>query len=211
MKIWMLLSLLAFGMLVLSGIINRATAKTETQKYRTLYREGDFEIRFYPEAVLASVTMNGSYDNSRNNGFRILAGYIFGGNKKQQKIAMTSPVRMSSNEGISTMSFVLPSAMELEKLPEPENNRIVLHRSQPVYVAVVEYGGYTSDREIEQKKDKLLALIHSLGLKHNSRFEYLGYNPPYQLVNRKNEVMVELVNFEPEDFNLLKADRPAGF
>jgi hypothetical protein len=39
-----------------------------------------------------------------------------------------------------------------------------------------------------------------LNLEHKENFEYLGYNPPYQMINRKNEVLVELNNFNPEEF-----------
>ena len=107
MKEIFFMSLITIGLVLITGMITRTKAKTEPQKFETIYKDGNFEIRFYPEAVLASVTMNASYDDSRNSGFRILAGYIFGGNSENQKIAMTSPVRMSSTEQKSTMSFVL--------------------------------------------------------------------------------------------------------
>lgn len=178
-----------------------ADAKTETQKYETVYKKGNFEIRYYPEAILASVKMDGTYDNSRNSGFRILAGYIFGGNQENEKIAMTSPVRMSSNETTNTMSFVLPSKMEFDKLPTPISEKIVLHQSKPVYAAVVQYGGYTNNREIEKMKVELIEELQTLNLDFNNNFEYLGYNAPYDMINRRNEVLVELPNFNPETFS----------
>ena len=96
---------------LITGIYTMTKAKKETQKYEVLYTKENFEIRFYPEAILATVEMNGTYDNSRNSGFQVLAGYIFGGNEENSQIAMTSPVRMSGNEKLNTMSFVLPSKM----------------------------------------------------------------------------------------------------
>jgi hypothetical protein len=33
------------------------------------------------------------------------------------------------------------------------------------------------------------------GIQHTGEFTYLGYNPPYQAVNRRNEVIVTLVNY----------------
>jgi hypothetical protein len=198
MKTILVISLLTIGLILITRMITKA--KTETQKFETIYRDGNFEIRFYPEAILASVTMNGSYDDSRNSGFRILAGYIFGGNEENQKIAMTSPVRMSSADEISTMSFVLPSKMEFEHLPTPVSERIVLHQSEPVYAAVIQYGGYSNNKEIEKKKAELIEALNKLNLEHKENFEYLGYNPPYQMINRKNEVLVELNNFNPEEF-----------
>jgi hypothetical protein len=200
MKTQLLTSLLIIGLIVITGMITKTKAKTETQKFETLYKEGPFEIRFYPQAIMASVAMEGSYDQSRNSGFRILAGYIFGGNSEKQKIAMTSPVRMSRAEDKNTMSFVLPSKIEFEQLPRPLNQNIILHQSKPVYAAVIQYGGYTSSREIDRKKAELTAILRKLNLEHKPNFEYLGYNPPFQMINRKNEVLVELANFNPERF-----------
>lgn len=193
--------------IVLTGIYAMTTAKTETQKYKVLHAKDNFEIRFYPEAILATVKMNGSYDNSRNSGFGILAGYIFGGNTESTKIAMTSPVRMSTGDNSNQMSFVLPSEMEFEKLPTPNDSKIVLHKSIPMYTASIRFGGYASDSEISEYKKKLNEVLTQLKIKHTGNFEYLGYNPPYQMVNRRNEVLVELVEFNPTAFEKEMAEK----
>lgn len=186
--------------IVLTGIYAMTNAKTETQKYEVLYVKDNFEIRFYPEAILATVQMNGSYDNSRNSGFGVLAGYIFGGNNESAKIAMTSPVRMSTGNNSNSMSFVMPSEMEFEKLPNPNNPNIVLHKSTPMYTASVRFGGYANDAEILKYKKKLNEVITQLNVKHTGNFEFLGYNSPYQPFNRRNEIQVQLVDFKPDLF-----------
>lgn len=201
MKFLYLIAILSLVFIILSGMLKIADAKTETQKYETVYKNGNFEIRYYPEAILASVNMEGNYDNSRNSGFRVLAGYIFGANQENEKIAMTSPVRMSSNETNNTMSFVLPSKMEFDKLPTPISEKIVLHQSKPVYAAVLQYRGYTNNGEIEKMKAELIDALQTLNLDFNNNFEYLGYNAPFDMINRRNEVLVELPNFNPETFN----------
>jgi hypothetical protein len=174
----------------------QSDSKTEIQKYQTIKSEKDFEVRFYPPALLASVDMSGSYDDSRNSSFGTLAGYIFGGNEENMQISMTAPVRMSESDG--TMSFVMPSKFSTEKLPEPKNKRVKLHTSEPQYVAVVRFSGWANDRKIAEMKEKLREWLKSEGLNHTSKFEYLGYNPPYQLTNRRNEVLVPLVGFSSE-------------
>jgi hypothetical protein len=136
----------------------------------------------------------------RNSGFRILAGYIFGGNEENKKIAMTSPVRMSASPSENTMSFVLPSKMDFDNLPTPVSQQIILHQSKPVYVAALRYGGYTNSREIEEKKAELTRELNTLHIEHTNNFEYLGYNAPYDMINRRNEVVVELSNFNPDAF-----------
>ena len=173
-------------------------AKTETQKYEVLYTKDNFEIRFYPEAILATVEMNGSYDNSRNSGFQVLAGYIFGDNEENSQIAMTSPVRMSGNEKTNTMSFVLPSEMEFDKLPEPKDKRVLLHKSKSMYTASVQFGGYASEADIAKHREKLGEILKQLNIQHTSQFEFLGYNSPFDMINRRNEVQVEIIDFKPE-------------
>jgi hypothetical protein len=173
----------------------QSDSKTEIQKYQTIKSERDFEVRFYPPAILASVDMAGTYDDSRNSSFGTLAGYIFGGNEENMQISMTAPVRMSDADG--TMSFVMPSKFTMETLPDPKSKRVKLHTSDPEYVAVVSFSGWANDRKISEMKEKLVEWLKSEGLNHNNKFEYLGYNPPYQLTNRRNEVLVPLVDFTP--------------
>lgn len=193
--------------IAITGMLKMAKAKTEIQKYETLYKNDNFEIRYYPQAILASVDLDGNYDNTRNSGFSILAGYIFGGNKEKSKIAMTSPVRMSSNEKSNRMSFVLPSEMEFGNLPEPNDSRIILHKSDSVYAAVIRYGGYTNSREINQKKKELSAMLEKMGISFENDFEYLGYNAPFDMLNRRNEVLVELKDFNPNALQQIIAEQ----
>lgn len=182
----------------MTGIYTMTKAKTETQKYKVIYTRENFEIRFYPEAILASVEMDGSFDNSRNSGFRVLAGYIFGGNNENSQIAMTSPVRMSGDEKLNRMSFVLPTELEYEKLPVPDDQRVILHKSNSMYTASVRFGGYANEAEIAKYKEELTGILDLLKLKHSGQYEYLGYNAPFDMINRRNEVQVELVDFKPD-------------
>ena len=198
MKTWLILTTLVTIIILLAGFYMMAIAKTETQKYEVLYSKDNFEIRYYPVAILATVNIKGSYDESRNSGFNVLAGYIFCGNKESTKIAMTSPVRMSTGENSNTMSFVLPSEMEFEKLPQPNDKRIFLHQSKSVYTACLRFGGYASDAEILKYTDQLKEVLRRMKIKNTGKFEFLGYNPPFQPINRRNEIQVELTEFDLE-------------
>lgn len=198
MKTWIVLTILITVIILIAGIYTMTIAKTETQKYEVLYSKNNFEIRIYPEAILASVQMKGSFDDTRNSGFGVLAGYIFGGNTESTKIAMTSPVRMSTESNLNTMSFVMPSEMEFEKLPHPNDTNIVLHQSKTMYTASLRFGGYASDAEILKYKKQLNEKLGQMKIKHTGNFEFLGYNPPFQPVNRRNEVQVELTRFNSD-------------
>lgn len=207
MKTILIISFFTLGILLFTAILKQTRAETEKQKYKMLYKTGTFEIRWYPEAILATTALKSDYDSSRNSGFSVLATYIFGGNKENQKIAMTAPVRMSANTESNSMSFVLPSDMEYQSVPEPLNDEIVLHKSEAVYAAVIRFGGYTNSREIERKKSDLKTELDKLGLEHKGNFEFLGYNAPFDFYNRRNEVWVALRDFDPDTFRKAIAEK----
>ena len=193
MKVFVIVVIVLAVILLTSQIaIIIATSRTEHQKYATLEKDGRFEIRHYPRSMMASVKRTGSYGSVSGEGFRILAGYIFGGNEKQKKISMTSPVRMSQEEDQFTMSFVMPSGMDNDSLPVPDNPAIRIWESKGGRTASISFGGFANDRIIAEKKKELAAMLLSKGLGHKEDFEFLGYNPPYQLLMRRNEILVAL-------------------
>lgn len=176
--------------------------KTEEQSYRVVWKSDKLEARHYPEAVLATVSGPAeTYRGSSNQHFRVLAGYIFGGNEKGQSIPMTSPVHMTFKEGQSTMSFVMPSSMELKNLPNPNDGNISFSESEEKYVVAIRFGGWADDERIATNSNQLLNLLNDLGVKPISEPWYMGYNPPFQVVNRRNEVAVEV---NKEDIEVLK-------
>ncbi|MBE0677109.1 MAG: heme-binding protein [Bacteroidales bacterium] len=170
-----------------------ASAKTEEQKYTVVSSNKDFEIRFYPSATLATVYMNAnSYREVSGPGFRVLAGYIFGGNEADKQISMTSPVHMNISDDRSAMSFVMPSAYSIENLPRPNNTSVIIEKTREEYVAVIKFSGYASDDAIKKQSARLGKLLAENGIEFYGNFRYLGYNPPYQFINRRNEVIVSV-------------------
>ena len=116
---------------VAQAYISEDLAKTEEQPYEVIWSEGELEARFYPKAVMATVKdSNASYRGSSNQKFRVLAGYIFGGNKENQSIPMTSPVHMTFGDSGSQMSFVMPNNRSLEILPKPNDSSVTISESQ---------------------------------------------------------------------------------
>jgi len=170
-----------------------AFGKTEQQTYRVVQREKEFEIRFYPPSVMATVRMEvNSYSEMSGRGFRKLAGYIFGGNESETSIAMTAPVHMDFTGKGSSMSFVMPSSWELDKLPTPKDSGVVLENSKEEYVAAIRFGGYASDSVIQKQSARLQKLLEEKGIAWYGNFRFLGYNPPFQPVFRRNEIIVSV-------------------
>ena len=190
-----LLILSAVGLLLIISLpsIYSIMAKTPQQPYKELGKKDELEFRYYPQTVMASVTNSDTtYKGSANKNFRVLAGYIFGGNQSSNKIAMTAPVHMQMENGKSTMSFVMPEGYSLNNLPKPSSGAIELHTSPEEYVAVIRFGGWASDEKIEREKKELNDQLLKLGIKHNNNFRFLGYNAPWDFLFRRNEIVVGL-------------------
>ena len=184
--------LVLFVILILfQSFMAYSTTNIEKQKYTLIRKEKEFEIRYYPPATMATIRSTArSYRELSGSGFRSIAGYIFGNNETSQKIAMTSPVHMDIQENESSMSFVMPAEYGPSTLPRPNDARVVIHESPAEYVAAISFGGYAGDDSIKRYTDKLRSALEEKGIKPTGHFRYLGYNPPYQVVGRKNEIIV---------------------
>ncbi len=170
-----------------------AVAKTEEQKYRVIKSEKEFEIRFYPSTTLATVYSDAdSYKELSGSGFRKLAGYIFGGNESDTKISMTSPVHMDINSTKSSMSFVMPSSYNKENLPKPEDSNVIIETTRDEYMAAIRFGGYASDDDIRIYTEKLRKLLNENKISYYGNFRYLGYDSPFRITGRRNEIIVSV-------------------
>ena len=168
------------------------TSRVESPNYEVVKSFENFEIRNYDAMILAETQMNSNvYEETSSMGFKTIANYIFGGNKDNQKIAMTSPVIMEMGES-PKMSFVMPKEHSLENLPEPNSERVELVQIQPKTYAVLEFTGFANDKKVQTHSKRLLKFLKLERLTPVGNMKYLGYNPPWQVLGRKNEVAVEV-------------------
>ena len=194
MKTFIVLTTIAIVIVVLfQSFTIMSSNKTEEQKYTVILNDKDFEIRFYPSATIATINSNAkTYKELSGPGFRKLAGYIFGGNETNTSISMTSPVHMNINDSISSMSFVMPSSYNQESLPKPNDPNVLIQKTPDEYVAVLRFGGFASDKDLIDYSEKLHDILKEKGITSYGHARFLGYNPPFQLVNRRNEVIVSV-------------------
>ena len=165
----------------------------ETYPYKVTKTFDSFEIRDYESTLFTYVKLSTkNYKESSRKGFSILAGYIFGDNDRNEKIAMTSPVAMTLDDPI-TMLFMVPKKFKKEKLPLPNQPQIVFKKEPAKTVAAISFNGWADDDKIEQYKKNLKFALEKEGIPYTNRFYFLGYNAPYEVFNRKNEVIVELL------------------
>ena len=198
MKILFVLS----GTLTLVFIIIHLFAKKsqqgiETYPYTVLKTYDGFEIRQYESRLFTSVKLTSNdYSKVSSKGFSILAGYIFGGNETNEKIAMTSPVAMSLDDSM-TMMFMVPKDSE-NKLPKPNDNQIQFKEEPAKKVAAITFGGWANQEKIDQYKTQLIEALKAQNIAFTDQFYFLGYNAPYETSNRRNEVIVVLENLPME-------------
>jgi len=197
MKAFLIITI-AVALVVIAAQVKtaRSAERIEQYSFKVIKTYGDFEIRHYDRAIFARTRVDAtSYRNGSSAAFRTLASYIFGGNERNESIAMTSPVAMRQDQGLE-MEFMMPSKYSLETLPAPSRQNIEFYEKPDVVMAAVSFSGWASDAKISQMTQVLTSLLEKEGIEHTGNFIYLGYNPPYQVINRRNEIVVELTGYQ---------------
>lgn len=190
--IWIILGVILVAFLLIQLYMMRTQKNIETYPFVVDQTFDSFEIRMYEASLFTSVKLpTNAYGEASSQGFSILAGYIFGGNETHEKIAMTSPVAMSLEDS-TTMMFMVPQKYTQESLPKPNQSQVSFREEPAKTVAAITFGGWANDEKIAKHKTALTAALDAAGISYTNRFYYLGYNPPYEVFNRKNEVIVEL-------------------
>lgn len=175
--------------------------RIEEYPYEVINAYQSFEIRRYEEALFSSIRLNStSYKQGSSKGFSILANYIFGGNDRKQRIAMTSPVTMTLEDNMRVM-FMIPNSLERDDMPLPNDRLIDFILEPKKTLAVVTFGGWASDKKIAKYKSRLTETLSNEGIQHENKFFVFGYNPPYEIFNRRNEVAVEILYDSVESEN----------
>ena len=186
-----------FGIILILFVISQlfflnSQRNIETYAFTIIDSYETIEIRQYEASLFTSVQMpSNNYRKTSSKGFSVLAGYIFGGNDKEEKIAMTSPVAMSLKDS-TTMLFLVPKKYTRDNLPVPNDSSIEFKDMPEKRVAAISFGGWASDSKIAAFKSKLITALNTKGIEYTDNFYFLGYNAPMEVFNRKNEVIVEL-------------------
>eukprot|EP01037_Dinobryon_pediforme_P010135 gene10135-10203_t len=195
------------------AVIGTWAMAVEEPKFTVSLRDGAFEVRDYPAVVVAEVTVSGDQKAAVRQGFGLLAGYIFGGNTRQQRIAMTAPVaqqpaaKAPAGETVAVTApvtqipsgnawvvrFTMPSQYTLATLPNPADKRVMLRQVAPARFAVVRFSGVATQSSLTAKAAELAAFAHKRGLQTVGPAALAQYDPPWTLwFMRRNEVLIQL-------------------
>ncbi|MES2678212.1 MAG: heme-binding protein [Pseudomonadota bacterium] len=216
MKIFPILILLTVLIQSCANMPKEGTYKGyETPAYKVEKQSENIEIRAYEKKLIAEVEVFGDRKEAANKGFRILAGYIFGSNIADQKVAMTSPVMQEAkSEKISITSpvaqiasknsadskeqkwqvqFTMPGKYSLETLPKPKNSAIKFKIEPAKKLVAIKFDGLWNDKTFAEQKAILEKFITQNNLKTKSQPIIAYYDDPFTFPwNRRNEIMFEI-------------------
>jgi hypothetical protein len=174
----------------------------ETVPYTVLERDGAFELREYPDVVVARTVAG-----SQREAFRRLFDYIDGANERDRDVAMTAPVATTTGVDVAMtapvatepteagveMSFFLPATYTLDGAPTPTDDRLELDVVEHRRVAAYRFSWFATESRVNRARRRLERALAGRGLDAADDHELHRYDdprtPPWQ---RRNEVLVEL-------------------
>lgn len=164
----------------------------ESASYTTVKTDGAFEIRDYPEIVVATTVMTNGRKN-QNSGFMSLFQYISGKNEAEQKIAMTTPVFAKTGGDRQEMSFVLPDEVAKNGAPKANNNNVTVTKREAGRFVVYRYSGRWTEANDKKAREKLAKWAKEQKLTLSSVMEKASYDPPFTPpFMRRNEVLARI-------------------
>ena len=184
------------------------THAVEEPDYEVVQQLGEVEVRQYASYVVAEVLIAGPADEAGNQAFPILAGYIFGKNQGERKLAMTAPVTQSAAPvkyemtapvtqtaapGGTFVQFVLPRGVTLATAPQPLDDRVRLREAPARKLAAIRYSGFWSQANYDEHLGKLQATLRTAGLAWSGEPVYARYNAPFTpWFMRRNEIWLSV-------------------
>lgn len=197
---------------LIAGLLLALTAMTshaiEEPPYTVVQQLEGFEIREYPPFTVAEVVVSGEASEAGNRAFPILAGYIFGKNKGERKLAMTapvtqaavpvkldmtSPVTQTAAPGGFLVQFVLPRGVTVATAPEPIDARVMLREVPASRVAVIRYSGFWSESNYNDHLAKLRAAMKAADIAWTGEPVLSRYNgPATPWFMRRNEIWLSV-------------------
>lgn len=195
-----------FGAVIIGAVSwGPIVSNVEQAKYEVVKSYSNIEIRDYAPMIIAEVEVSGERKEAINQGFRLVADYIFGNNKSNTKVAMTAPVVQEQSEKIAMTApvsqqsdgdnwkvhFVMPANYTMETLPKPNNPIVKLKEIEGKRFVAIRFAGIAGEESLKKNTEVLQKFITDNGLKSQSVPTYAFFNPPWTLpFLRRNEVMI---------------------
>jgi len=171
-----------------------ARSAYESAEYTVPESDGVFEIREYPDLMMA--TTNTQFESQGDDGsFMRLFRYISGENQAERKVAMTTPVFMlrDAEETPDQMGFVIPKAIVEQQIPKPVEGKVRIQERRGGRFAVIRFDGRLNSVSFARADERLRTWMSTKGLVGEENAESAGYDPPWTPGPlRRNEVLIRL-------------------
>lgn len=163
-----------------------------TPPYEVEFTDGPFEVRLYRPFTVAETLQEGARRPSLSRGFRALAGYIFGGNAGERKIAMAAPVEQEPGSLRGwRVRFMMPPGETPETLPPPRDEAVAFRFTAEERLAVVRFSGFATARRLAREELRLRTWAKRRRLPLALTARHLYYDDPMTLPwRRRTEVAV---------------------
>lgn len=183
---------LSIGSLIAAaiGLFGCATSRAgyESAPFTVVEKDGDVELRDYPELTVARTAGKG---NEADGAFMRLFRYIQGDNTGGAKIEMTTPVFMERGEKSTEMSFVLPKTVSDSGAPAPKAAQVTVSKRPAGRYAVLRFSGSRSQSNEQEALTRLREWMTGRTLKQLGAPTFAYFDPPWTpSPMRRNEVMV---------------------
>lgn len=164
---------------------------TEQQPYDVLETYPAFELRRYPEHLVAETEVGAPFELAGNLAFPRLARYIGGHNRASRKVAMTAPVLQEDQGHRFVVGFVMPADIPVDQLPAPSDPAVRTRVVPAQTAAALRFSGRWSRTSYQRQERRLLAAVADAGLRVVGPPRYARYDPPWTpWFRRRNEVVV---------------------
>ena len=87
-------------------------SRVEEPKYRIESADGAIEVRSYGPMIAAETSVQGQRKAALGDGFRSIAGYIFGANNPNAKILVSAPLKQ--RRGKQTIAMTAPMSQQAD-------------------------------------------------------------------------------------------------
>ena len=113
------------------------------------------------------------------------------------QIPMTAPVFQEKQTNSWLVSFLLPSEMKKNKVPQPIDSQVKIVELPVRMVASLEYSGTNTDTKMRKAKHELIERLQNSEFKAKGQFKFAQYDPPFTIpFMKKNEIHAELEGME---------------
>lgn len=199
------------------NMFSRTPEGLETPTFEVVERRDGYDLRQYPDILVANTQMQRPMDSSGSeldvasamgNSFNVLAKYLFGKNTSGAAMAMTTPVIMEQRaDNSGSMSFIVPSKFgsDLNAVPQPVApvaDSVEISQRRGGLYAVATFTGYATAGEVSRQRMSLLNALRRDGVSPALRdsadpscsiYSVFVYNGPWTVAfMRRNEICIKI-------------------